>query len=328
MAWKVSGVALKWKEFQAMLPSLSLRQEDQAPLLVTNRPGISGFSWCSREKIDPFQAPVNSILNYLSILFDEGLEYRTINCHCSAISAYHAIVDGKPVGQNPRVCALLSGVFNQRPPQPRYTFVWDVEVVLRYIKSLEKNRILSIIDLSYKLTGLLALSAALRVSAIQHLNIDFMARSESSYTFYFNKLHKSWKRGKSPPTVTYQAYPQDTDLCVVKTLDEYIDRTKGWRSTKDFSQLLLSTTAPHKPVVSSTISGWLKKLLARAGIDTSVFKAHSTRSASSSKANLGGAPITEILKRGSWSSESTWQKFYNKNIVKKGELFQEKVYQV
>lgn len=97
-----------------------------------------------------------------------------------------------------------------------------VKTVLRYINSLPANEQLSNLDLSYKLTGLLALSAALLVSAIQHLNVKFMARTDTSYTFFFNKLHKSWKRGKAPPTVTYQAYTQDETLCVVKALDENI----------------------------------------------------------------------------------------------------------
>ena len=41
-----------------------------------------------------------------------------------------------------------------------------------------------------------------------------------SYKFYFRKLHKSWRRGKAPPTISYQAYTQDPNLCIVKTLDE------------------------------------------------------------------------------------------------------------
>ena len=74
-------------------------------------------------------------MNYLSTLFEKCLQYEAINSHRSAISAYHNYVDGKPVGKHPRVCALLTGVFNQRPPQSRYTFVWDVETVLVYLKT-------------------------------------------------------------------------------------------------------------------------------------------------------------------------------------------------
>ena len=106
---------------------------------MSRRPGsVAGYelawskwvSWCCRQQIDPVCVPLSGILNYLSTLFEKGLQYRTINLQRSAISPYHNYVDGKPVGKHPRVCALLTGVFNQRPPQPRYTFVWDVEIVL------------------------------------------------------------------------------------------------------------------------------------------------------------------------------------------------------
>ena len=58
--------------------------------------------------------------------------------------------------------------------------------------------------------------------------------------------------------------------------------------------------SPDKPVVSFTISGWLKIVLRKAEVNIGTFKAHSTRSASTSKADLDGSPIGEILKRGYW----------------------------
>ena len=68
-------------------------------------------------------------------------------------------------------------------------------------------------------------------------------------------------------------------LGVVATLEEYYKRTKVWRG-KDKSKLLLSFIKPHNPVVSSTRSGWIKNVLREAGIDTKIFKGHSTRSTS------------------------------------------------
>ena len=108
--------------------------------------------------------------------------------------------------------------------------------------------------LTHKLTILMALSYASRASSTQHLNIKFMARKDTSYKFYFHKLHKSSRRGKAPPKVLYQACTQNPNHCVVKTLGEYISRKEGWRSGENCSQLLLSFVNPHKPVVSSTIS--------------------------------------------------------------------------
>ena len=68
--------------------------------------------------------------------------------------------------------------------------------------------------------------------------------------------------------------------------------------------MLSSSIRPHNAVVSCTISGWLKKTLKKAGINTDLFKAHSTRSARSSKASVGGA-----LKRGLRSHHSTLLSF-------------------
>ena len=61
-----------------------------------------------------------------------------------------------------------------------------------------------------------------------------------------------------------------------------------------------------------TIVGWLKCALKEAGIDINKYKAHSFRSASTSKALVLGLSVKDILNRGNWHNESTWQKFYQK----------------
>ena len=73
--------------------------------------------WCLLRKIDPVSADLNCVLEFLSNLFSEGLEYRTINGYRSAISAYHEKAEGIPIGQYPKVC------HSQRPPQPKYTVI-------------------------------------------------------------------------------------------------------------------------------------------------------------------------------------------------------------
>lgn len=62
----------------------------------------------------------------------------------------------------------------------------------------------------------------------------------------------------------------------------------------------------------STVLGWIKILLTSANIDTSVYEAYLTRSASTSNSNTTCLSVTNLLKRGSWSNKSFWQKFYNK----------------
>ena len=38
----------------------------------------------------------------------------------------------------------------------------------------------------------------------------------------FQKLHKSWRRSDSPPSLKIYAFPSDNALCVVAALDCYM----------------------------------------------------------------------------------------------------------
>ena len=73
----------------------------------------------------------------------------------------------------------------------------------------------------------------------------------------------------------FHSFEEDVSLCVVAILNEYLKRSEKWK-TSDEWQLLLSFVQPHKPVVSSTISGWIKKVLTISGVNVGVFKGHST----------------------------------------------------
>ena len=78
--------------------------------------------------------------------------------------------------------------------------------------------------------------------------------------------------------------------------------------------------------VSSTISCWLKDTLVLLEVTEILdFGGHSTRSASTSKVELSGLSVKEVLDEGPWSNESTWQKFY-KEILKVGQDYQKNVF--
>ena len=202
-------------------------------------------------------------MSNLSTLFDEGLHYQTENAHWSAILAFHDFINGGPIGKHPKLCALLTGIFNEIPPQSRYTFIWDIDVVLNY-KSKK--------DLTCKLTVLLTLSSVLRVSSIHHLNINFIATTKSCYKFYFNKPDKSLRKVKKPSVVIYKEYTQHDSLWVARTFDEYIVQRQKWEFGEEHSQLLLSFIYPHKPVVFNTISGWLTTIVMKSDVDIGTLK--------------------------------------------------------
>ena len=54
--------------------------------------------------------------------------------------------------------------------------------------------------------------------------------------------------------------------------------------------------------------------MADAGIDISIFKPHSVRGATSSKAEGVGVMVKDILDAADWSSEGTFQRFYHRQV--------------
>jgi len=87
-------------------------------------------------------------------------------------------------------------------------------------------------------------------------------------------------------------------MCPVTTLQAYELKTREFRNlgnSEGKTTLFLSWIGKHDPVTSSTIAQWLKTCLQEAGIDTGVFKAHSTRGAATSKAVWSGVTTSDVL---------------------------------
>ena len=183
------------------------------------------------------------------------------------------------------------------------------------MKCLPPNDLLSTKMLTLKLTVLLTLTSASRYSEINNLDINYLAKSESKYYFNISKPTKASKPGKPLPILEFQWFESEPNICVAKALEAYIKLSKQWREGTQKTQLLLNYTKPHSPVKACTLSNWIWEVLKYAGVDIKTFKSHLVRSASTSKAKSLGVSTKQNLKRGRRSSKSTWQKFYNKEIV-------------
>ena len=95
----------------------------------------------------------------------------------------------------------MKGIFNARPPQPQYTFIWDLQTVLNFIEE-NWGIIKEIIDkeVSLKWTMLMALTKVSRASKMHHLRIGNIVQLSNQYVSKYSKLHKSWKKGNSSPS--------------------------------------------------------------------------------------------------------------------------------
>ena len=224
----------------------------------------------------------------------------------------HEHIEGVPISKHPLVSRLFRGIHNSRPPQPRYVATWDVDMVTEHLKALGENSSLTLKQLSQKLALLMALVKASRVSELQALDLRYHSYRPKGVVFQFPTLGKKRVVGAPPKEVLFGAFPDYSRLCVMKCLRHYEDVTAQYRK-KDPSipqPLFLSYIKLHGPVTSQRIANWLKEILKKAGVDTSIFKAHSVRGASSTAALRKGVLIEDILRAADWSTDSTFWRFY------------------
>jgi hypothetical protein len=170
---------------------------------------------------------------------------------------------------------------------------------------------LSLKDLTLKLAVLMALVSAQRVQTLHLLDLSCLTKG-TEYKFSFGTPLKQSRPGKAAPQVAFAPYPPDRRLCVIKVLKEYIVRTESLRKAE--TKLFISYIKPHGRVSKATISRWIRSGLTRAGIDVSMYKSHSTRMASTSKASAVGIPVETIMAAAGWSSAGTFAKFYHKPV--------------
>ena len=237
-------------------------------------------------------------------------------------------MEGRPLGEHRDVCRFLKGINNERPPVPRYCTTWDISAVLDFVKSLGENQALSDKNITLKLSLLLAITSAHRGAELQQLKVSLMNLHEDFVDFSFSGKHKTSKQGKKNITSKFHVFTEDQRVCPVSCLRYYLDRSKIWRYQGDNliqEQLFLSYIKPHKAVSKPSIARWIKEFLGMAGINIEVYKAHSTRSAATSKAESLGLRIEDIVVQGNWSNKSTFEKFYHRPINSNSKTFQQAV---
>ena len=244
----------------------------------------------------------------------------------SDISAYHPSRDGYKIGEHPLIRDLMKRAFNTRPPQPRYTETWDVDKVLALFNSWEDNDQLCLSDLTHKLAMLMALISASRCHELACLELQFMQDFGDKISFAIAKLTKSRRQSRPNQSISFTQYHGNPKFDVVNCFRAYLLKTNELRtSAAQQSVLFLACVKPHKPVKPCTIARWLKIIMASAGIDTNLFKAHSVRGALSSKANKFSLSTQQIIDRANWSKARTFYRFYFRSTP--SDQFQDKVLQ-
>ena len=164
---------------------------------------------CKSRNIKEFNASIENGIDFLASLYEKDLGYSAINTARSALSSVLDLPGGNTFGTHPVVTRFLKGVFELKPSLPRYTTIWDVGTVLRYLQTLHPIPELNVKTLTKKLTMLPRLLTGQRCQTLTKLDISFVQALPDKYVFIIGEKLKTTKPGKLLRPVELVAYKQD-----------------------------------------------------------------------------------------------------------------------
>lgn len=279
------------------------------------------WKFCNDRKFSPFTGNISQVISFLqNILTSTTNIYTSFNTHRAALS----LITSTNLGESLLLKRFLKGIFKLRPPRPKYNCTWDPQQVLNYLENLESND--SLKALSSKLITLLALATGQRIHTLSLISCDNISIVPTGIKIRIPALVKTSRAGSFQPYLDLPYFLHRPKLCVASTLQEYMEKTKSFRSSLD-EKLFFTSKPPYRPASKQTLSRWVKETMINAGIDSDLFSPHSTRHASTSAALRKGLSLDKIRKTAGWTDKSSiFARFYNRPLLN-NEQFLDTVFQ-
>ena len=143
---RVAGVPLPEKTSNIILSSWGLSTKKQYAVYIRR-----WTTFCAEQKLSIYQTDVLPVLQFLTLIYEQTHSYSTINTVWCALSSLIILDSGQTIGTHPLINRFVRGVFNLHPPAPRYSEIWDVRLVLDYMRSLSPPSSLGLRDVILKL---------------------------------------------------------------------------------------------------------------------------------------------------------------------------------
>ena len=119
------------------------------------------------------------------------------------------------LSDHPLIQRLLKGIYHNRPPKPRYAFIWDSDKVINYLATLNIDD-LDFKMLSYKCVTLLPLLSGQRVRTLHKFKCSSLQLTDCLAQFQVVDLLKHSTPHHKQQPVLFSSYPYNLNLCPVK----------------------------------------------------------------------------------------------------------------
>ncbi len=108
------------------------------------------------------------------------MEHSGINTARSALSTF-LFINGNTAGSHPEVSRFMKGIIGLKPPMPKYPQTWDLDIMLKYLKSKHMWPLstLNLLNLGKRLAMMLSLITGKREKTKNSESIHSSASSAS-----------------------------------------------------------------------------------------------------------------------------------------------------
>ncbi|KAG1370665.1 hypothetical protein G6F61_011843 [Rhizopus arrhizus] len=293
----------------------------------TNRVYNNGWrkweDWCKQQQppVDPQEYNVDHVFKFL--MDNRKYSVQHLNGIRSAIASVFKVIHPTqpPLAQQEKIAQFFQAKRLQeiKIPKEADMITWDTDILTNFIKiTWADNTLLTLTDLQFKTLSLLCLATMARprsdIGRLQFQNIHFKIEEGQAISVIIHFTEAKETNIKS----TQLGLVEDRELCPTTTLYFFIQKTASIRSSLPKDHTLFLTYLDNKDketssVRPSTVSNWIKSIMNKAGIDITKYKAHSIRSASSTKAVEKSHSIQTVKQHANWSSNAnTFERYYYK----------------
>jgi hypothetical protein len=271
--------------------------------------------WCRKEGVSILSHDAKHLASALAWCNSEGKSARQCENVRSAVSTIVGLHTGVQLGTAKLTSLIIRGLHKLQQARPRYSSVWDSDILHRYLESLGEDKRLLSVTLAAKLASLLLLHCYVRfteMASIPMNKVVFIADNDVKFSIISktDQLRTTWIQATavSPPVAAKRVC-----LC----MREYVNRlhSAGFKCTAATPLLTsLDTGLPYQP---EKLRDMAKALMGAAGIDTVRFTAYSLKAAGLSGRASDGTPVAQLENAARLSHKSgTLRKYYLKPVTK------------
>ena len=164
---------------------------------------------------------MTSVLKFFTEFYENGCQYSSITVARSPLASVVTLRGYATLWDLPLIKCFIKGIFHLRPTKPKYSSIWDADILVRYWEKKEDNSQLNLLELSKKVTTLLVLLHGLRISTIATFDVTLITMSNDTCIFYPSELLKHDRQGRPRDKFIYKKF-KNSKLCPMAATKEYL----------------------------------------------------------------------------------------------------------